>query len=140
VLALQAENKVLRFVGEIRDGKARVGLLAVDASHPLYPIRDGENALAFYTHRYDPMPLVIRGYGAGADVTAGGVFADILRTVSFHPGPPGANSYGQEADCPASCHCKPVVTVSDHAASQPDGPCHGHGAPYHDSGDEVVGW
>jgi aspartokinase/homoserine dehydrogenase 1 len=85
VQALQAANKVLRFVGEIRDGKARVGLLAVDADHPLYPIRNGENALVFYTHRYDPVPLVIRGYGAGADVTAGGVFADILRTVTFHP-------------------------------------------------------
>lgn len=83
--ALQAQGKTLRFAGEIRDGRCRVGLLEVSTDHPLYPIKGGENALAFYTRRYDPVPLVIRGYGAGADVTAGGVFADILRTVSFHP-------------------------------------------------------
>ncbi|QGX39060.1 bifunctional aspartate kinase/homoserine dehydrogenase I [Permianibacter aggregans] len=82
---LKQHNKALRFAGVIEQGKARVGLIEVDREHPLYPIRDGENALAFYTRRYDPVPLVIRGYGAGADVTAGGVFADVLRTVSFHP-------------------------------------------------------
>ncbi|NQD36960.1 bifunctional aspartate kinase/homoserine dehydrogenase I [Permianibacter sp. IMCC34836] len=82
---LQAERKTLRFAGEIADGRCRVGLMEVDAGHPLFAIKGGENALAFYTRRYQPVPLVIRGYGAGAAVTAGGVFADILRTVSFHP-------------------------------------------------------
>lgn len=83
--ALAAQGKVLRFAAAIDGERCQVGLLEVDASHPLYPIKGGENALAFYTRRYDPVPLVIRGYGAGAAVTAGGVFADILRTVSFHP-------------------------------------------------------
>ncbi len=85
IASLKAQHKTLRFAGEIANGKCRVGLMEVDANHPLYPIKGGENALAFYTRRYDPVPLVIRGYGAGAEVTAGGVFADILRTVSFHP-------------------------------------------------------
>ncbi len=85
VAQLKVQGKVLRFAAEIRDGKSRVGLIEVDAAHPLYPIKGGENALAFHTRRYDPVPLVIRGYGAGTAVTAGGVFADILRTVSFNP-------------------------------------------------------
>jgi homoserine dehydrogenase-like protein len=88
VLALQAGNKALCFVGEIRNGRSRVGLLAVDASYPLYPIRDGDNALAFYTQRYDPVPLVIRGYSAGADVTAGVAYLLIscARYPSIQPG------------------------------------------------------
>ncbi len=85
IAALKTEGKVLRFAGEIVAGKCRVGVMAVAAKHPLHAIRDGENALSFYTRRYHPVPLVIRGYGAGAEVTAGGVFADILRTVSFNP-------------------------------------------------------
>lgn len=84
VAILRAQGKVLRLAGEIHNGKARVGLMEVDADHPLYPIKGGENALAFQTLRYAPIPLVIRGYGAGADVTAAGVFGDILRTVSFN--------------------------------------------------------
>ncbi|PWK47300.1 bifunctional aspartate kinase/homoserine dehydrogenase I [Pleionea mediterranea] len=76
------QQKVLRLAGVINDqGKMAVQLLAVDASHPLYSIRDGENAFSFTTARYHPVPLVIRGYGAGADVTAAGVFGDILKTV-----------------------------------------------------------
>lgn len=84
VAVLKAEGKVLRFAGDIRDGRGVVGLMAVDAAHPLYPIKGGENALAFETLRYRPIPLVIRGYGAGAEVTAAGVFGDILRTVSWN--------------------------------------------------------
>jgi aspartokinase/homoserine dehydrogenase 1 len=82
---LKTEGKVLRFAAEIVDGRCRVGVIAVDASHPLFAIRGGENAISYRTHRYNPVPLVIRGYGAGTEVTAGGVFADILRTVSFNP-------------------------------------------------------
>ncbi|STF90530.1 bifunctional aspartokinase/homoserine dehydrogenase I (AKI-HDI) [Escherichia coli] len=44
-------------------------------------VKNGENALAFYSHYYQPLPLVLRGYGAGNDVTAAGVFADLLRTL-----------------------------------------------------------
>jgi aspartokinase/homoserine dehydrogenase 1 len=83
--ALQAEGKSLRYVGSLSDSGCRVGLLAVDPDHPFIAIKGGENALALLTERYQPHPMVIRGYGAGAEVTAAGVLADILRLV-----PPGA--------------------------------------------------
>ena len=76
------DGKVLRYVGSIDDGKCSVKIEAVDADDPLYKVKNGENALAFYTRYYQPIPLVLRGYGAGNDVTAAGVFADILRTTS----------------------------------------------------------
>ena len=81
---LRAEGKVLRFVGAITDGVCSVGMRAVGADHPLYAIKGGENAFAFTTKRYSPIPLVVRGYGAGVGVTAAGLFADILRTVEFN--------------------------------------------------------
>lgn len=83
--ALKAEGKTLRYVGSLSDSGCRVGLLPVDAEHPFIAIKGGENALALLTERYQPHPMVIRGYGAGAEVTAAGVLADILRLV-----PPGA--------------------------------------------------
>ena len=77
-----SEGKVLRYVGSIESGKCRVGIEAVDRHHALYDIRDGENALAILSEYYQPRPFVIRGYGAGAEVTSAGVFADILKTQS----------------------------------------------------------
>jgi aspartokinase/homoserine dehydrogenase 1 len=68
-------------VGTIRDGSCRVSVEAVPKDKPLGAIRDGENALVFYTHYSQPLPMVLRGYGAGAAVTAAGVFGDLLRTV-----------------------------------------------------------
>ncbi len=85
IAKLKKEGKVLRMAGSIQDGKCKVGVLEVDAENPLYTIRGGENALVFTTERYAPIPLTIRGYGAGAGVTAAGVFGDILRTVSWNP-------------------------------------------------------
>lgn len=82
--SLKKENKVLRMAGFIEDGKCSVGMLEVGPEHPLYPIKDCENAFVFHTARYNPIPLTIRGYGAGAGVTAAGVFGDILRTVSWN--------------------------------------------------------
>ncbi len=82
---LKAEGKTLRYVGSLSDSGCRVGLLEVDGNHPFIAIKGGENALALLTERYQPHPMVIRGYGAGAEVTAAGVLADILRLV-----PPGA--------------------------------------------------
>lgn len=76
------EGKVLRYVGTIEDGHCKVGIEAVDTKHALYDIRDGENALAILSQYYQPRPFVIRGYGAGSEVTAAGVFADILKTLS----------------------------------------------------------
>jgi aspartokinase/homoserine dehydrogenase 1 len=83
--SLKAQGKTLRYVGSLSEGGCRVGLLPVDADHPFIAIKGGENALALLTERYQPHPMVIRGYGAGAEVTAAGVLADILRLV-----PPGA--------------------------------------------------
>lgn len=79
-------GKVLRYVGRIKDKQCRVEIQAVDSDDPLYKVKNGENALAFYTRYYQPIPLVLRGYGAGNDVTAAGVFADILRTTSSKVG------------------------------------------------------
>ncbi|HKS35263.1 MAG TPA: bifunctional aspartate kinase/homoserine dehydrogenase I, partial [Enterobacteriaceae bacterium] len=81
------EGKVLRYVGNIEDdGVCRVKIAEVDGNDPLYKVKNGENALAFYSHYYQPLPLVLRGYGAGNDVTAAGVFADLLRTLSWKLG------------------------------------------------------
>ncbi|MEJ8568672.1 bifunctional aspartate kinase/homoserine dehydrogenase I [Elongatibacter sediminis] len=79
--AATAEGKVLRYVGTIRDGQCRVAIEAVPKDAPLGAIRDGENALVLHTEYYQPIPMVLRGYGAGAAVTAAGVFGDLLRTV-----------------------------------------------------------
>jgi len=76
-----ANGAVLRHVGRIADGACRVSIEAVPADKPLGAIRDGENALVMHTDYYQPLPLVLRGYGAGAEVTAAGVFADVLRTA-----------------------------------------------------------
>ena len=80
----QAQGQVLRYVATIsKSGECYCGVKAVDASDPLYKVRGGENALAFTTAYYQPIPLVIRGYGAGTSVTAAGVLADILRLQSW---------------------------------------------------------
>lgn len=81
---LKKENKVIRMGASIKDGKVSVGLLEVGPEDPLYAVKGGENAFVFETARYTPIPLTVRGYGAGAGVTAAGVFGDIMRTVSFN--------------------------------------------------------
>ncbi|MBW8192089.1 bifunctional aspartate kinase/homoserine dehydrogenase I [Neiella marina] len=80
---LKDEGKVLRYAGSIEDGKCKVSIQAVGSEHPLFAVKDGENALAFHSRYYDPIPYVLRGYGAGAAVTAAGVFADLLRTLPW---------------------------------------------------------
>jgi aspartokinase/homoserine dehydrogenase 1 len=75
------EDKVLRYVGRIEDGKCSVSIEDTPISSPLGAVRNGENALVLHTRYYTPIPLVLRGYGAGAEVTAAGVFADLLRTA-----------------------------------------------------------
>jgi len=77
----KANGKVLRYVGRIADGHCRVAIEAVPQEKPLGAIRDGENALVLHTQYYQPIPMVLRGYGAGAEVTAAGVFGDLLRTI-----------------------------------------------------------
>jgi aspartokinase/homoserine dehydrogenase 1 len=77
--ALKAEGKVLRYAATVTPEGCRVGVIEVDASHPLQVIRGGENALCLSTEAYQPHPMVVRGYGAGAAVTATGVLADVLK-------------------------------------------------------------
>ena len=79
----KAEGKVLRYVGSIKDGKCTCSVQAVGPDQALFKVRDGENALAFTTAYYQPIPLVIRGYGAGTAVTAAGVLSDVLRLQNW---------------------------------------------------------
>ena len=74
-------GKVLRYVASIEDKQINVQIQAVDSTHPLYGVTNGENALAIHTKYYQPIPFVIRGYGAGAEVTAAGLFGDLLKTL-----------------------------------------------------------
>jgi len=81
--AAKADGNVLRYIGSIEGDKCKVTIQAVPASNPLSQVKDGENALAINSDYYNPIPYVIRGYGAGGTVTAAGVFADILRTMPW---------------------------------------------------------
>jgi aspartokinase/homoserine dehydrogenase 1 len=79
---LTLENKKLRFVAMLDNGKASIELMEVGMSHPAYPLEGSNNIILITTLRYHEQPMVIRGYGAGADVTAAGVFADIIRVAN----------------------------------------------------------
>lgn len=74
----KAQGKVLRYVAQIQDGRAGVRLEAVGPGHPCYGLSGSDNLISFTSDRYRDHPLVVRGPGAGADVTAAGVLADIL--------------------------------------------------------------
>lgn len=69
----------LKFVASYQNGKASVGLQHIEAKHDLYHLYGKDNVVLFYTDRYKEQPLVVKGAGAGAEVTAAGVFADIIR-------------------------------------------------------------
>lgn len=71
-----------RFIASLDNGIGKVSLQTVDMLHPAYPLEGSNNILLLTTERYNEAPMVIRGYGAGADVTAAGVFADIIRVVN----------------------------------------------------------
>lgn len=75
---LEKENKRWRFVAKFENNQASVGLEEVDAKHPFYSLEGSNNVLLLTTDRYNEYPLMIQGYGAGAGVTAAGVFADIM--------------------------------------------------------------
>ncbi len=75
---LESEGKVWRFVAALRDGKASVSLQEVDREHPFYALQGSNNIVLLTTERYKEYPMLIQGYGAGASVTAAGVFADIM--------------------------------------------------------------
>ena len=75
---LAAENKHWRFVAKLENGKASVGLQEVGMNHPFYGLEGSNNIILLTTERYNEYPMMIQGYGAGASVTAAGVFADIM--------------------------------------------------------------
>lgn len=75
---LESENKHWRFVAKLENGKASVGLQEVDRNHPFYGLEGSNNIILLTTERYKEYPMMIQGYGAGAGVTAAGVFADIM--------------------------------------------------------------
>lgn len=76
-----SENKVLRFLASIEPGKTSVRLQSVDAQNPFYALSGSDNMIVFNTARYNERPLVVKGPGAGAEVTAAGVFAEIISVV-----------------------------------------------------------
>jgi aspartokinase/homoserine dehydrogenase 1 len=79
---LLKQNKKWRFSATLDQGKATVELVAVDAGHPSYNLEGSNNIVLLTTERYKELPMVIKGYGAGADVTAGGIFADLMRAIN----------------------------------------------------------
>ncbi len=80
---LSAENKCWRFVAEWADGKSSVSLREIPRGHPFYDLEGSNNIICLTTERYREYPMLIQGYGAGADVTAAGVFADIMRVANI---------------------------------------------------------
>ncbi|MFY7912695.1 MAG: bifunctional aspartate kinase/homoserine dehydrogenase I [Emticicia sp.] len=80
----QANDEVLRFIATLdSDNKASIGLKTVGRSHPFFNLAGSENIISFTTERYKYNPLVVKGPGAGAEVTASGVFADIMSISSY---------------------------------------------------------
>ncbi|WP_342646472.1 bifunctional aspartate kinase/homoserine dehydrogenase I [Mucilaginibacter sp. CSA2-8R] len=74
----ESSGKVLRYIGKLDDGKASITLQMVDESHPFFSMSGSDNIIAFTTDRYRERPMVVKGPGAGAEVTAAGVFADLI--------------------------------------------------------------
>ena len=71
-----------RYLATLENGKGKMGLAEVDSSHPVYPLEASNNIILITTDRYRELPLIVKGYGAGAEVTAAGVFADIIRIAN----------------------------------------------------------
>lgn len=80
---LQQEKKKWRFVAVMDHGKTSVELKAVDQHHPFYDLEGSNNIVMLTTERYKEYPMLIQGYGAGADVTAAGVFANIMSIANI---------------------------------------------------------
>ncbi|MDR3478651.1 MAG: bifunctional aspartate kinase/homoserine dehydrogenase I [Gammaproteobacteria bacterium] len=85
LLQCHSNDTVLRYVGTLQNGQASARLEEIPLDHPLALACYSDNIISFQTHRYHEMPLVIRGPGAGVEVTAMGVFSDILKLLSYLP-------------------------------------------------------
>lgn len=79
----ELDKKVLRFIASLENNKAVIRLLAVDNKHPFFNLSGSDNIISFTTERYKDRPLVIKGPGAGAEVTAAGVFAEIISISNY---------------------------------------------------------
>ncbi len=77
------KNEKLRYMAVLSDGKARLSLASVSSDHPFYSLKGSDNIILLTTERYHERPMVIRGPGAGAAVTAAGVFADVIRIGNY---------------------------------------------------------
>ena len=82
-LELETAHQRWRFVAKMEDGEFSVSLRTVDSNHPFYELEGSNNIVLLTTERYHNHPMLIQGYGAGADVTAAGVFADIMRIANI---------------------------------------------------------
>jgi len=80
---LSAQGKRWRFVATMQSGKCEVGLREVDSLHPFYDLQGSNNIILITTERYNEFPMMIKGYGAGAGVTAAGVFSDIISIANI---------------------------------------------------------
>lgn len=83
----EMDKKVLRYIGKLENGQVKISLQMVDDTHPFYALSGSDNIISFSTERYSERPMVVKGPGAGAEVTAAGVFADIVnvgaKIISF---------------------------------------------------------
>jgi len=79
----ESKNCNLKYIASYQNGKAQVGLEEIPVGHPFYNLEGKDNIVMFYTKRYKDQPLIIKGAGAGADVTASGLFADIIRASTI---------------------------------------------------------
>lgn len=80
---METENKKLRFIATFENGKSNVSLQAVGSDSPFFDLEGSNNIILFTTERYNEYPMQIKGYGAGAGVTAAGVFSDIIRIANI---------------------------------------------------------
>lgn len=79
LMEAKEKNCRIKYVAQYEGGKAKVGLQYIPSDHPFYNLEGSDNIVLFYTDRYPKQPLIVKGAGAGADVTASGIFADIIR-------------------------------------------------------------
>ena len=73
------EGAKMKYVAQLENGKAKVGIQLVKEGHDFYNLEGSDNIVLFYTERYKRQPLIVKGAGAGSEVTASGIFADIIR-------------------------------------------------------------
>jgi aspartokinase/homoserine dehydrogenase 1 len=77
----QKGGKRLKYVAQLKDGKATTKLLEIEKEHPFYNLEGKDNIVLYFTRRYPEQPLLIKGAGAGAEVTASGIFADVIKVA-----------------------------------------------------------